>query len=76
MLGIPSSLLIFLICLPPCRSPDDIHEMMDDIAEENELAEEIGNIISQPIGFQTEFDDVCSHLNLGLARGQFSCSLI
>ena len=32
--------------------------MMDDIAEENELAEEIGTILAQPIGFQSEFDDV------------------
>lgn len=36
---------------------DDIHDMMDDISEQNEIAEEIGNALAQPIGFNQELDD-------------------
>jgi charged multivesicular body protein 4 len=36
---------------------DDVHDMMDDISEQNEIAEEIGNALSQPIGFNQELDD-------------------
>lgn len=37
---------------------DDIHDMMDDISEQNEIAEEISNALSQPIGFGAEVDEV------------------
>ena len=33
---------------------------MDDLQEQNEIAEEIANAISQPIGFAQELDDVCT----------------
>ncbi|GMR45063.1 hypothetical protein PMAYCL1PPCAC_15258, partial [Pristionchus mayeri] len=36
---------------------DDVHNMMEDIAEQKDLAEEIGNAISSPAGFQAAFDD-------------------
>lgn len=36
---------------------DDIHDMMDDIQEQNEIAEEISTALSQPIGFAGEIDD-------------------
>ena len=32
--------------------------MMDDISEQNEIAEEISSALSQPIGFNQELDDV------------------
>ena len=32
--------------------------MMDDIQEQNEIAEEISGALSQPIGFASEIDDV------------------
>ena len=41
-----------------CRDVDDIHDMMDDIQEQNEIAEEISGALSQPIGFAQEIDDV------------------
>ena len=41
-----------------CRDVDDIHDMMDDISEQNEIAEEISSALSQPIGFAQEIDDV------------------
>ena len=40
------------------RDVDDIHDMMDDIQEQNEIAEEISGALSQPIGFAQEIDDV------------------
>ena len=40
------------------RDVDDIHDMMDDIQEQNEIAEEISSALSQPIGFAQEIDDV------------------
>jgi charged multivesicular body protein 4 len=36
---------------------DDVHDIMDDLQEQNEIAEEIASAISQPIGFATEYDD-------------------
>lgn len=55
------------ICIPLCLSDvDDIHDMMDDIQEQNEIAEEISGALSQPIGFASEIDDVstCTFLFL------------
>ena len=43
--------------------------MMDDIQEQNELAEEIQTITSRPIGFADEFDDVSPLLHVYLAWG-------
>ena len=50
-----------LQCFSPVlihRDVDDIHDMMDDIQEQNEIAEEISSALSQPIGFAQEIDDV------------------
>ena len=41
-----------------CRDVDDVHDMMDDIQEQNEIAEEISGALSTPIGFAQEIDDV------------------
>ena len=41
-----------------CRDVDDIHDMMDDINEQNEIADEIGSALSQPIGFAADLDEV------------------
>ena len=45
------------------RDVDDVHDMMDDISEQNEIAEEISSALSTPIGFNQEIDDVrnCDH---------------
>ena len=64
---------------------DDVHDMMDDIAEQTEVANEISNAISQPVGFGDrwiyragdhslgmdleEFLEVCSRADLFLIRG-------
>ena len=42
---------------------DDVHDMMDDISEQNEIAEEIGNALSAPIGFNQELDEVGEDLD-------------
>jgi len=36
---------------------DNVQDIMDDLAEQHELANEISNAISNPIGFGAEFDD-------------------
>ena len=44
--------------LPTSSDVDDVHDMMDDIQEQNEIAEEITSALSTPIGFNQEIDDV------------------
>ena len=53
-----------------CRDVDDIHDMMDDIQEQNEIAEEISGALSQPIGFAQELDEVS--FQIGISR-EFNC---
>ena len=36
---------------------DDVHEMMDDIAEQQDVAKEISEAISNPVAFGNEFDE-------------------
>lgn len=36
---------------------DKVHDMMDDIAEQQELSNEISNAISNPVGFGEDLDD-------------------
>jgi Snf7 len=37
---------------------DDIHNLMDDVAEQQEIANEISDAISNPVGFGQDVDDV------------------
>ncbi len=39
---------------------DKVHDMMDDIAEQRQLADEISTAISNPVGFDQNIDEVCS----------------
>merc|ERR1712113_462607 len=36
---------------------DEVHDMMDDIAEQQDVAKEISEAISNPVAFGQEFDD-------------------
>jgi charged multivesicular body protein 4 len=36
---------------------DDIHNLMDDVAEQQEIADEIANAISNPVGFRNDVDE-------------------
>lgn len=40
------------------RDIDKVDELMQDIAEQQELADEISTAISKPVGFGEEFDEV------------------
>ena len=51
-------MVFFFVFFFAFRDVDDIHDMMDDISEQNEIAEEISGALSQPIGFNQELDDV------------------
>ena len=42
---------------PSCRNLNDVEDMMEDIQEQNEIAEEFTKIVTQPIGVQ-DFDEV------------------
>ena len=44
------------LCLS--RDVDDVHDMMDDISEQHEIANEIASAISNPIGFGVDIDEV------------------
>ena len=35
-----------------------MHDMMDDISEQHEIANEIANAISTPVGFGQDIDEV------------------
>lgn len=39
---------------------DKVHDIMDDIAEQQQIAGEISNAISNPVGFDSNIDDVNS----------------
>lgn len=44
---------------PTCfRDIDKVDDLMQDITEQRELAQEISEAISKPVGFGEEFDDV------------------
>ena len=51
---------ITIIFSPP-SDVDDVHEMMDDIQEQTELADEISRAISEPAGFGMDVDEVSIH---------------
>jgi len=40
------------------RNVDDVHNLMDDVAEQQEIANEISDAISNPVGFQQDVDEV------------------
>ena len=40
------------------RNVDDVHTLMDDVAEQQEIANEISDAISNPVGFQQDVDEV------------------
>ena len=45
----------------PCccfRDIDKVDDLMQDITEQQELAQEISDAISKPVGFGEEFDEV------------------
>ena len=37
---------------------DKIHDLMDDMAEQNKIASEISSAISNPVGFDQDIDEV------------------
>jgi len=39
------------------RNVDDVHNLMDDVAEQQEIANEISDAISNPVGFGQDVDE-------------------
>ena len=50
--------ITFIFFFTPYSDVDDVHEMMDDIQEQTELADEISRAISEPAGFGMDVDEV------------------
>lgn len=42
------------------RDVDQVHDMMDDIAEQQDVAKEISEAISNPVAFGQDVDEVSS----------------
>jgi charged multivesicular body protein 4 len=40
------------------RDVDKVHDLMDEVAEQQEIANEIGEAISNPVGFGQDVDEV------------------
>ncbi len=45
-------------CFVVLRNVDQVHDLMDDIHEQQEIANEISEAISNPVGFNTDVDEV------------------
>jgi len=41
-----------------CSDVDQVHDIMDDLAEQHEVANEISEAISGPVGFGQDYDEV------------------
>ncbi len=46
---------------------------MDEVAEQQQIANELSEAISNPVGFGNEYDEV-KHGGLGLVRGKKICT--
>jgi len=46
------------------RDVDQVHDIMDGIAEQQEKANEMSEIISTPVGFGHDYDEVSNLLEL------------
>lgn len=44
------------------RDVDQVHDMMDDIAEQQDVAKEISEAISNPVAFENDIDDVSNNI--------------
>ena len=40
-----------------CRDVDKVHDLMEDIQEQQDVSREISDLISNPAGFRSEIDD-------------------
>lgn len=60
-----------MVCFLSRRDIDKVDELMQDMTEQQELAQEISDAISKPVGFGEEFDEVRARQILNA----FSCSL-
>ena len=45
------------------RDVDKVHDLMDDISEQQELSNEISEAISNPVGFGQDVDEVRIYAN-------------
>ena len=60
----------------PPSDVDDVHEMMDDIQEQTELADEISRAISEPAGFGMDVDEVSIQNVNAIFRNEFVATLM
>lgn len=74
--GLGAVLGKMITCSFISRDIDKVDELMQDIADQQELAEEISTAISKPVGFGEEFDEVSDSRKATCISGwQTSCSI-
>ena len=54
---------------------DKVHDLMDDVHEQQEIANEIGEAISNPVGFGQDVDEVSEKTQL-LLEAQINSSTL
>lgn len=52
------TLSVFLCVLPFHRDIDKVDDLMAEITEQQELSQEISDVISRPVGFGEDYDEV------------------
>ena len=55
---------------------DKVHDLMDDVHEQQEIANEIGEAISNPVGFGQDVDEVSEKKKLLLEAQIISFTLL
>lgn len=58
------------------RNVDKVHDIMDDIQEAQELHDEISEVISQPVGFGAEIDEVSGSCMAVVAQLAIMCLVV
>jgi hypothetical protein len=57
------------------RDVDQVHDMMDDIAEQQDVAKEISEAISNPVAFGQDVDEVSLEVSFSKAPNRIGCFL-
>lgn len=57
---------ILTIFFSSSRDIDKVHDLMDDVAEQQEIANEISEAISNPVGFGQDVDEVINMMFTGI----------
>ena len=68
--------IFFAIVWFSFRDPEKVHELMEDITEQNDTAREISETLAHPVGFAEDFDEVCRTNMFQLAYDWVKCGVV